>query len=113
MSYNLAFILSMFFVVPLVLLGGDMYSLQAQYSALDNVAITVGYLISKNQRVDSDFLSALETNYKVTFENISPASPLPGDVVDFTIYRLYRPLIVSTNQIKIVARRNTVIGYYG
>ena len=113
MSYNLSMIISMFFVVPFVLLGGDLYSLQAQYSSIDNIAITIGYLIAKNERVDTDFLTMLESKYNVYFDSITPSSPSPGEAVEFTIYRMYSPLIVSTNQIKIVAKRNTVMGYYG
>ena len=113
MSSNLALLLSMVFVVPFMLLGGDLFCLQAAYSSLDNVSITVGYLIAKNSRVDNEFISSLEDRYNITFENINPTSPSPGDVLDFTIYRMYRPLIISTDQIKIVAKRNTVIGYYG
>lgn len=113
MSYNLSMILSMFFVVPFVLLGGDLYSLQAQYSSIDNIAITIGYLIAKNERTDTEFLSMLEDRYKILFDSVTPTSPSPGEAVEFTIYRMYSPLIVSTNQIKIVAKRNTVMGYYG
>ena len=113
MSYNLGMIISMVFVVAFVLLGGDMYCLSSAYSALDNTSITVGYLIAKSGRVDNEYLSSLETKYKITFEDIDPQSPSPGDPVDFTIYRMYTPLVISTNQIKIVAKRSTVVGYYG
>lgn len=113
MSYSLALIISSVFVVPFVLLGGDLVSLQAAYNQIDNIAITVGYLIAKNSRVDDEYISQLEENYKITFENITPKSPQPGETVEFTIYRMYSPLVISSNEIKVVAKRYTVIGYYG
>ena len=113
MSYNLGMIISMVFVVAFILLGGDMYCISSAYSYLDSTSITVGYLIAKSGRVDDSFIEALEEKYKITFESINPSSPNPGEVVDYTIYRMYSPLVVSTNQIKLVAKRSTVIGYYG
>ena len=113
MSSNIGLILSTLFAVAFVLLGGDMFCLATAYSNLDNASIAIGYLIAKTGRVDNDYLSTLSEKYNVTFENVSSTSPNPGDVVDFTIYRIYHPLIITTNDMKIVARRSTVIGYYG
>ena len=113
MSYNLGIIISMVFVVAFVLLGGAMFCLSSFYSNLDNTSIAIGYLIAKSGRADKEYISYLETNYKVTFESITPASPTVGEVVEFTIYRMYRPLVISSNDIKVVASRSTVIGYYG
>ena len=113
MSYNLGMIISMVFVVAFILLGGDMYCLSFAYSNLDNASIAVGYLIAKSGRADAEYLEQLENRYNITFENVTPSSPNVGDVVDFTIYRMYSPLIVSSSQIKLVAKRSTVIGYYG
>ena len=113
MSYNLGMIISMIFVVAFVLLGGDMYCVQSAYSSLDNTSIAIEYLIAKSGRADLDYLHTLEENYKVTFDHISSTSPQVGEVVDFTIYRMYSPLIMSVNEVKIVANRSTVIGYYG
>ena len=113
MSYNLGMILSMLFVVAFILLGGDMFAISTCYSNLDNTSIAIGYFIAKTGRADRDYLAHLEEKYNVTFESISSTYPNPGDVVDFTIYRFYRPLIITTNNIKVVARRSTVVGYYG
>ncbi len=113
MSYNLGIIISMIFVVAFVLLGGDMYCISSAYSSLDNTSIAIGYLISKTGRVDNEFIDQLENNYNITFESINPSSPQVGEVVDFTIYRFYSPLVLSDSQIKLVAKRYTVIGYYG
>ena len=113
MSYKLGLILSMVFVVLFLLLGGDMMCLSAAYSYLDSHSISIGYLIAKSARVDQEYLTYLEDLYKVTFESISPTEPEIGDVVEYTIYRYYRPLIMSNHNVKLTASRTTVIGYYG
>ena len=113
MSYKLGLILSMVFVVMFLLLGGDMMCLSAAYSYLDSHSISIGYLIAKSGRVDDEYISYLEETYKVNFESISPTEPSIGDVVEYTIYRFYNPLILSNHQVKLTASRTTVIGYYG
>ena len=113
MSSNIGIILSTLFIVAFVLLGGDMICISNAYSQIDSVSITIGYLISKSGGVDREYITALENRYSVSFESISPTAPDPGDVVDFTIYRYYHPLFVASNNMKIVAKRSTVIGYFG
>lgn len=113
MSYKLGLILSMIFVVMFLLLGGDMMCLSAAYSYLDSHSISIGYLIAKSGRVDDEYLSYLEETYKVQFEKISPTKPSIGDVVEYTIYRYYHPLIMANHDVKLTASRTTVIGYYG
>lgn len=113
MSYKFGLILSMVFVVMFLLLGGDMMCLSAAYSYLDSHSISIGYLIAKSGRVDEDYISYLEDVYKIHFESISPTEPSIGDVVEYTIYRYYHPLIMASHDVKITASRTTVIGYYG
>ena len=113
MSYKLGLILSMVFVVLFLLLGGDLMCLSAAYSYLDSNSISIGYLIAKSGRVDSEYLTYLEESYKVYFESISPTEPVIGDVVEYTIYRYYHPLIMANHDVKLTASRTTVIGYYG
>ena len=113
MSYKIGMLLSMIFVVLFLLLGGDMMCLSAAYSYLDSNSISIGYLIAKTGRADSEYLGYLEELYHLKFETISPSNPNPGDVLEFTVYRMYDPLIISNSEIKLTASRTTVIGYYG
>lgn len=113
MSYNLSLILSMVFVVGFVLLGGDMFCLSIAYSSLDSASIAISYLIAKSGRTDDEYLTILENKYNVVFESVNPDPPNPGDVVDFVIYRMYHPLIISSTDMKLEASRSTVVGYYG
>jgi hypothetical protein len=113
MSSNIGIILSTLFIVFFVLIGGDMICVSNAYSQIDNISITIGYLISKSGRVDNKFVLNIERQYDIHFEQISPTAPNPGDVVDFTIYRYYHPMFIASNDMKIVAKRSTVIGYFG
>jgi len=113
MSYNLGLILSSIFVVIFLLLGGDMMCLSSAYSQLDSNSISIGYLIAKSGRIDTEYLTYLEDLYKVTFDSISPTNAHQGDVVTFVIYKMYDPLIIAKTEMKLTASRTTVIGYYG
>ena len=113
MSSNLGFVLSMIIVAFTLFLGGDMVCLSTAYSALDNVSNTIGYRIAKDARCDSTYLRTLENQYNITFSYISSYGPSIGQVVDFTIYRMYNPLVMSKNDIKMSVSKSTVVGYYG
>ena len=46
MSYKLGLLLSMFFLVQVFLLGGDLASITAIHNQIDAIALTAGYQIS-------------------------------------------------------------------
>lgn len=113
MSSKIGLIFSMVFMIAFLLLGGDMLSLSATYSTLDSNSISIGYLIAKTGRTDTEYINYLEESFKVQFLSITPENPNNGDVVKFTIYKMYDPLLISTTPIRLTASRTTVIGYYG
>ena len=113
MSSKLGLMLSMVFVIMFFLLAGDMMCLSNMYASLDSKSITIGYVIAKSGRVDSEFLGKIEEQYNVNFLTISPSNPSVGDVIDFVIYQNYRPLIISKEEIVVKASRTTILGYYG
>ena len=113
MSSNVSMILSMIMVAAFMILGGDMVCMSSTYSVLDNTSNTIGYLISKNRRTDSEYLSYLEETYNVNFSFVSNESPTYGEVVEFRLYKNYHPYILSSHDIRLTIRKFTVIGYYG
>ena len=113
MSSKIGLIFSMVFMIAFLLLGGDMLSLSATYSTLDSNSISIGYLIAKTGRTDTEYINYLEESFKVQFLSITPENPNNGDVVKFTIYKMFDPLLISTTPIRLTASRTTVIGYYG
>ena len=65
MSSKIGTILSMLFVVMFFLFGTDLLCLQYCYSSLDSKGITISYYISKNGRIDNDFISYLSNKYGI------------------------------------------------
>lgn len=113
MSYKLGLILSMGLVVAFFLLGGDMLCLSSAFANLDSTSVTIAYAISKTGRVDTEFLTTLESTYNIKFLELSPSNPKKGDIVDFVISSEYDPLIMSNSVLTLKASRSAVIGYYG
>ena len=74
---------------------------------------TVVFEANWTARTDTEYLTYLEESFKVQFLSISPESPTNGDVVKFTIYKMFDPMLISTSPIRLTASRTTVIGYYG
>ena len=90
-----------------------MLCLSSAYSDLDSTAISIGYIIAKRATTNPLLLQYLEEQYNVTFQSINPKNPQIGETVEFVIYRYYDPLILTSGDFKITARRTTVLGYYG
>ena len=103
----------MLFVVMFFLFGTDLLCLQYAYSELDSKGITIAYHISKNSRIDSEFLTFLSKKYEVEVE-ADPNQPSEyGDVVKFTIKDVFDPLVISNEEMTVALSREAIIGYYG
>ena len=113
MSSKIGTILSMLFVVLFFLFGTDLLCLQYAYSELDSKGISIAYYISKNSRIDVDFLQYLSKKYSVEVSAKSGQSTSYGDVVSFTVKDKYDPLVISNEEMTISISREAVIGYYG
>ena len=70
-------------------------------------------LITKNSRIDSDFLSFLSIRYQVDVSANSGQSTNYGDVVTFVIKDKYDPLVIANEEMTISISREAIIGYYG
>ena len=113
MSSKIGVVLSMLFVVLFFLFGTDLLCLQYQYSELDSKGITIAYYISKNGRIDGDFLSFLSKKYEVEVSADASQSAEYGDVVRFTVKDTYDPLVIANEEMTISISREAIIGYYG
>lgn len=112
MSSKLGLLISLLFFALFFFLGIDLICIQYSYNSLDSKSISIGYEIAHSLEIDNEFISSLEDKYKVKISNISPEDPEFGDVVKYTIHTVYKPLIVSREQLDLVVSRTTVIGYY-
>jgi len=113
MSSKIGTILSMLFVVMFFLFGTDLLCLQYCYSSLDSKGITISYYISKNGRIDNDFISYLSNKYEVEIIADQKQSVDYGDVVRFTIRDTFNPLVISSSKMVVSISREAIIGYYG
>ena len=113
MSSKIGTILSMLFVIMFFLFGTDLLCLQYLYSELDSKGITIAYQISKNSRIDEDFLEILAKKYDVTIEADPSQSTDYGEIVEFSISDKYDPLIIKSEEMSVTLTREAIIGYYG
>lgn len=112
MASKIGTILSMIFVIFLFLFASDMMCLQFLYSDLDSKALSVSYLIAKNQKIDSSFISSIEQKYDIKFSYSGPAVPKYGEIVDFKISKTFDPIIISTTEMTVDVKRTAIIGFY-
>ena len=113
MSSKIGTILSMLFVVMFFLFGTDLLCLEYAYSELDSKGITIAYQISKNSRIDGDFIAFLADKYEVTILADSSQSAEYGDVVKFIVEDTFDPLVIADEEMVISITREAIIGYYG
>lgn len=113
MSSKIGTILSMLFVVMFFLFGTDLIFLQYAYSELDSKGVTIAYYISKNSRIDGDFLTFLSKKYDVEVTADPHQSADYGDVVKFTVKDTFDPLVISNGEMTLTLSREAIIGYYG
>ena len=61
-----------------------------------------------------ELVMALEEEFDIEIPDADAEKVVTvGDVVEYTIYRYYHPLIMAKHDVKLTASRTTVIGYYG
>lgn len=113
MSYKIGLILSMVFVALFFLFGADLISLQSAYSTLDAKANNIAYIISRNGRIDSDFISYIETTFSVDMTCDEHLAPTFGEQVVFEVSTNYSPLVIGQEDMVITIKRMTIIGFYG
>ena len=113
MSYKIGLILSMIFVALFFLFGADLITIESVYSTLDAKANNISYIISRNGVIDDDFIEYIETTFMVDFECPKNLSPTFGEKIIYQISTNYRPLVISKQEMTIIVKRMTIVGFYG
>lgn len=113
MSSKIGLILSLGFIALFFLFGIDIITLQFAYSELDSRSTTIGYQISKNARIDNDFITLLENKYKVSLFVDQNQSCQYGDIISYQLATNFNPLVISSDTMTIKIERTTAIGFYG
>ena len=113
MSYKIGLLLSMIFVALFFVFGADLISLQSAFSTLDAKANNITYIISRNGVIDQNFIDYIETTFKVDFNCEINLAPTFGEKITYEISSKYSPLVISKEEITIVVKRMTIVGFYG
>ena len=111
MSYKIAFILSLTFVVQILLLGGDIFALQLVSARLDALAQTASFRIAQAGRIDEDTTNWLFEKH-IVITCLANCVPRFGDTLEFLLETAYEPIIIAEETITVRISRATVIGYY-
>ncbi len=112
MSYKIAFILSMVFIVQLFVFATDLISVQIIHSNLDAVSVTAGNIISSKGSINDDVIALVENEAGATIEAVSEETPLFGAVFEYKISKSYQPVFLASKPMEISVVRSVVIGYY-
>ena len=113
MSYKLGLLLSLTFLMSLLLMSGDLMNVTIVKNALDSLATTVGYRISRDGRVTNATLDLIASYDAVfTLESGTATSFRIGDTVIYTLTKDYDPFLLKKETMHIGVRRSAVVGYY-
>ncbi|MBR0033590.1 MAG: hypothetical protein IJQ40_00520 [Bacilli bacterium] len=112
MSYKVAFILSMLFIVQLFVFATDLMSVQIIHSNLDAVSVTAGNIISTKGSINEDVIALVQNEAGASIEAIGDETPLFGAVFEYKISKTYQPVFFASKPMEIAVVRSVVIGYY-
>ena len=112
MSSKLGLLISLVFFTMFFLLAIDIMCIQYHYSDLDCQSVVIGYELSHLESFNDENILEIEEKHHVIIVDISNKNPEFGDVIDYTILREYKPIIVSNDVMDIKIKRSVVIGYY-
>ena len=112
MSYKVAFILSMIFIVQLFVFATDIISVQIIHSNLDAVSVTAGNIISSKGSINDDVINLVQNEAGASIEAIGDETPLFGAVFEYKISKSYQPVFLASKPMEISVVRSVVIGYY-
>ena len=112
MSYKVAFILSMIFIVQLFVFAADIISVQIIHSNLDAVSVTAGNIISSKGSINKDVITLVENEAGATIEAVGEETPLFGAVFEYKISKMYYPVFFASKPMEIAVVRSVVVGFY-
>lgn len=102
---------SFLMIIPVIVLGIDLYGLTSEQVALETMATIISYRISKEGGVRQQLISELasegvELICLSTCHNVSV-----GQIVKYQLFDYYTPILISENDISVSVTRTTMIGY--
>lgn len=114
MSSNIAFLLSLTFVVSMMAYAGDLCRMQTMYAQLDSLSLSAGKLITRKWSIDQDVINLVESeNAHIVSLNDSGYTPGEGDAFSFRVWKNYQAMSFDKELKTISINRSVVLGYRG
>ena len=111
MANKWSFLLSLIFVIQLLLMTGDLATVQVYQTQMQAFATTVGQRISLEGGMTPAVMNwANATGY--TLECLQQCQPQFGDTLTYQVSRSFDPLIISDTPLTLRIVRHAVIGMY-
>lgn len=111
MAHKVATLLSLIFVFQLLLLMGDMISVQVLHTEMQSFATTVTHEVSLRGRLDQPLIDrAMSKGYDLVC--LATCFPQFGDTLTYSLTLTYSPLILSNEPMELNLIRYVVIGVY-
>ncbi len=111
MGSKLAFLLSLFFIVGLMGMAGDLASIQAIQTSLDAASITAAKAISLRGGIDQELIATVKEECGAKIYPLDEQVSQVGDIYRFRLTKEYRPFVISTQPVIVQIERSTIIGY--
>jgi len=111
MSNLFSYVLGFIFVIPIMLFGIDLITLQSVSAGLEAYATTISLKASTSGLNDRHYLEAEEEGYQLVCL-VGCEYPQVGQIQSFVLQKSYTPLFISNDIITVTAKRTYVVGYY-
>ena len=111
MGSKLGFLLSLFFVIGLMGLSGDLASIQAIQTSLDAAGITAARRIALVGGIDGEVRALVEEECGGNIVSLEEDPVRIGDIYRFAIEKEYQPFVLSQEPVLVRIERSAVIGY--
>ncbi|MCD8194814.1 MAG: hypothetical protein LUD22_00690 [Coprobacillus sp.] len=114
MSSSLGLIISMLFVAITFMFGGDLLTLQAAFTSLENAANDIAYFVAYYFDFSDEFVAYLEEMYTVKITSDTGIyGGAYGDMVDFYVTKTVDHLFIMGTEYTLTVERTAILGSYG
>jgi hypothetical protein len=111
MATKWSLLLSLVFVMQLLLMTGDIATMQVYQSQMQAFATTIGQRISLEGGMHLSLVTwASSSGYDLTC--LANCQPQFGDTLTYQVAQSFDPLIISSEPITLRIIRHTIIGFY-
>ena len=111
MSNLFSYVLGFIFVIPIMLFGIDLTTLQTVSAGLEAYATTITLKASTGGLNNGHYLEAEAEGYQLVCL-VGCEYPQVGQTQSFVLQKAYTPLFISNDIITVTVKRTFIVGYY-